>query len=911
MQWSDDVVSRWDKHKARMPNELFEAFNEENLARYAMFKAEERSRMPKHRKNCARRVVENDSEDDDADCHAEGTQTPVGREASYKYFIDIREVSALGSLPPPTYVSFDHVGTSWAYDTGSSEYDSESSESDTPLAQQRRHPPPQVKHLTSAPTASQELYEDLFVDSQDSNPLGPPSALEQADDSLFVGPRAVPRAAPFHQSDEEDSATDDRSGSSDDDSSIRHNGQTKNKPGTNNTPDLGSSILTSKSPKSRTARQRSNPPSERNESEGSEQARSPVLSRANTVAEKSRYSNSSTSISPNMRRPSGSDLQVSSTTTVEDNSLARQQVPATNVPAPCISSHSKTGPAEVALGHIARKTGPSLKSSNPIRMTNNPEVPKKKQWESDKHFGTLKFRRHAEKRARTEGNPDLNALDFVDAAPSTLPRANPKAPADNPYGRREVRNVRVPENSDQEESRHRPAPMADWESSKVPLVCYNWRLSNSCAYPPSKCVFLHRNTDENGFDLPIGDEHGYVPPKYRKPPVTCLFWLEDPKGCSKPDRECAFSHRNTGYKLLEGTRGQTVPMDPSLPPITERDESGFWSPSQPTSASFIKTTGNSHVSPKTLTCHWWLEGSRGCSFSEPECRFAHTNTGWALQEGINGKPVRIDPSLVPVIERAPKGHISSKSSVPTPTSEHSAGFLEKRDLTCRYWLEASKGCTNSDANCQFAHRNTGWTLINGARVQLDPTLIPVNKQISNAKKLSTQAMKCPVTEQPHNFHMPAKSLTCRQWLEDSTGCKHSDAECEFAHRNTGWKQVDATGKHVQINPTLLPCIDRLKSSIVRQTNPNDYRDRTCWFWANARCLKSDDQCIFKHRITDVLAGRNRAEQPRPVCLHHLEYKCRHGTKCTKAHIDLARLKREGLLQDDANPSESFTTKGSA
>lgn len=503
-----------------MTAELFRAFNNENEERHQTIDAgfsklpekeqekwKKRLDIPKKR---TRRVVA-DSDDDDA---ATEVPTITGQDTRFKYFIDIRDAITLGSLPPATYVSLHYVGpvrssSSDASGTDGGD-DTDSSEDDIPLKRLRPDHQSQVKHAGIAPTSSHELYRDLFVDSQDSNPLGPPTPNGMPDDNLVVRPQAVSRAAPFYQSDEGGSATESSSENASGKSSSQYNARAKIKLQADRWPELGNSILSSKNPKSNTALHRSKSLSEKPKSRAPELVKSKVPSSADTIQGQSRHSNSGKETTQTVRRPSHSKLQMPFTSAAGDGDVARQRISATSGPASSIAPPSK--PARVATRPMARRSGLNFKSSDPIRMTNDPHAPKRKTWESDKHFNTLKFRRNAEVRARTEGNPDLNALDFVGSAPANLPK--PTAPIDNPYGRREVRTRRVQEDSDEDNVRHRPDPMTDWEASKVPLVCFHWRLSNSCYNTAAKCNFLHRNTDENGRALPIGDEHGESIPKY-------------------------------------------------------------------------------------------------------------------------------------------------------------------------------------------------------------------------------------------------------------------------------------------------------------------------------------------------------------------------------------------------------------
>lgn len=254
-----------------------------------------------------------------------------------------------------------------------------------------------------------------------------------------------------------------------------------------------------------------------------------------------------------------------------------------------------------------------------IKFTNQAKPLPRQISESNKTlFGTLQGRGAANKKSAREGTPDPSALQFVNAPPSAAVSLS-RAQRDDLYGRREPRQRRPTEDSIDDAPLRRQStdgnvPLEDWEHDKVPLVCYSWRLSNSCQKGAQECRFMHRHKNENGRDYPLGDMQGFIPGKYRRPPLTCPFWLNGPWGCKRSAEQCNYAHHNTGWIKHADPRVRDVQIDPEKRPEFDRGES------QPGDKHTKKA-----LAPNLLTCYYWNKGK--CKKSDQDCAFQHYDTG--------------------------------------------------------------------------------------------------------------------------------------------------------------------------------------------------------------------------------------------------------------------------------------------
>lgn len=186
-----------------------------------------------------------------------------------------------------------------------------------------------------------------------------------------------------------------------------------------------------------------------------------------------------------------------------------------------------------------------------------------------------------------------------------------------------------------------------------------------------------------------------------------------------------------------------------------------------------------------VTCFDWRSNS--CQYTAEQCKYLHHNTD----------------KLSPWDGRVPPKYARPK-------------------ITCPHWMK--KKCYKTDDECSFAHWNTGWLAGNKGQqpTQIDPKLEPSSKPSS-----------------PHD-------LTCYYWLRTEQGCKKSDAECAYFHRNTGWLLHQNRRDVSQIDPTEQPRHSRRRS------------DTQCFSWKkNRMCRYGDkcrlgDKCRFQHYDSEIV-----------------------------------------------------------
>ncbi|EUC45680.1 hypothetical protein COCMIDRAFT_94886 [Bipolaris oryzae ATCC 44560] len=276
------------------------------------------------------------------------------------------------------------------------------------------------------------------------------------------------------------------------------------------------------------------------------------------------------------------------------------------------------------------------KRSGAIKVVNQPKVQLRSEWtKGQKAFSTLHFRAIAQKRSRAEGTPDPAALEIVNDPSGTI-RPKPPFPRDDPYARREVGQSRTksPERDDARRGSRSElstseiltdenVPLAPWEVDKIPQVCPEWRLSNNCSKPAQTCIFLHRNRDPDGNDYPVGHAGGFIPPKYRRLPLTCVHWLYGKTGCFKPADKCLFAHRNTGWVPNENHSSESATrIDKNIKPICERKAK----PHNERKKGLLKSVKSvDRLAPQDLTCWYWANDI--CRNTAEKCQFQHYDTG--------------------------------------------------------------------------------------------------------------------------------------------------------------------------------------------------------------------------------------------------------------------------------------------
>jgi len=374
---------------------------------------------------------------------------------------------------------------------------------------------------------------------------------------------------------------------------------------------------------------------------------------------------------------SGSSESASSGDEQVQPSQGRHQ-PNDVVPAIQVPTTTLAAKPQLKTSHLnsMRRTEPP-KNSRGIKIVNQPKTLPTPWHKSERAFSTLKFRRNAVKRGRTEGTPELGALSFM-VPPPGLTTVNPQTSNDDVYGRRETGARRLQQVDVEDVPRRAPIDDTDslktWEANKVPMVCYEWRMSNNCEFGDRKCRFLHRHQDLSGCALPLGPVYGNVIPKYQKPPVTCRYWLFDPLGCRKTSEECIFAHRNTGHVLYEGRYAPDI-VDPALKPTSEEKAA--------------------------ITCPFWLFDPIGCVNFNEKCRhgYAHKNTGRVADRKHQNIVTKVDVTLKPVSSSSTTTTMRTPKSVQQPN-------LRPPDLTCFFWMNGR--CKNRPESCAYQHWYTGF-----------------------------------------------------------------------------------------------------------------------------------------------------------------------------------------------------------
>ncbi|KAF1918091.1 hypothetical protein BDU57DRAFT_514657 [Ampelomyces quisqualis] len=316
-----------------------------------------------------------------------------------------------------------------------------------------------------------------------------------------------------------------------------------------------------------------------------------------------------------------SDTKLHHVSSGASNAIGHRNSYTTNVAAnPPTNSNPRQHP-KISSRPEVKPIGPASKTTNPIKFTNEPVVAQRKAWDTERLYGKLKYRGIAEKRSREEGKPDIETLDFVGSQPTSLGKRKSRDTEDNPYGRREAGHRRVQEVDTHEIVRkdtvEQAIPLEKWEADKVPLICPQWRLSNNCQYSAEMCPFLHRHKDAEGRPLTIANSNGKIPQKYRKPPLTCPFWLQGATGCRKSDDVCDFAHKNTGFLPGNSFGAPLVTVDINLTPISEQQVDR-----PPDKRKDIRP--ESIKSPE-MTC--WYYANLRCKLPATSCKYKHYHTG--------------------------------------------------------------------------------------------------------------------------------------------------------------------------------------------------------------------------------------------------------------------------------------------
>jgi chromo domain-containing protein 1 len=378
---------------------------------------------------------------------------------------------------------------------------------------------------------------------------------------------------------------------------------------------------------------------------------------------------------PDVSRPTAAPRNA----TITSASTGSRPATLSTTTAPRKSSNPNTAIRTSSKGTVqaVRKTSSGTQAPGPIKFVDQPRA-QRKEWQSDKLYSTLKYRYNAAKRSQIEKTPDVGSLAFVNGPPAGLPTTRNPIRTDNPYGRRDIPESRTRDDDVHEDPfqkdfpRRSPditiEPLAQWEADKVPVVCSEWRLSNSCSFGAQKCRYMHRDRDPQGKEYPIGDMYGYVEPKNRSPAGTCMFWYKSK--CHKSADVCAYAHKFTGY-TFRGSK--MVPIEPN----DKANENTKQSNEKTKQSKGKSKYPNERAHPNTLTCWFWKHTS--CRKTTEECSFCHYDTDNSAAD----PRTRTAVSSVNQIEVQPRISAGASNDTPgkslAPTGSHYTTAASKRE----------------------------------------------------------------------------------------------------------------------------------------------------------------------------------------------------------------------------------------
>lgn len=326
-------------------------------------------------------------------------------------------------------------------------------------------------------------------------------------------------------------------------------------------------------------------------------------------------------------------------------------------------------------------------------------------------------------------------------------------------------------------------------SGKKHLTCFYWAKNGTCRYTDEECAYAHYNTGIVANDPMHNQSISAIDTSNQKdnstslsglPPsrsLTCFFWARNRK-CTRSDEECSYAHYDTG----------TVARAP--PGVT------IFEPAEDTAPL-----------TKILTCFFWNRNGK-CSRSDEECAYAHHDTGTVAYP-----PPSVVASLPTTTFDANQDPSELRSH--TSTSLSSAGGAGAgKSLTCFFWATYGH-CKRSDAECTYAHYDTG-TIANNP----NPAIFPEPK-----------LPIAPQQQQPSDISAPTSS---------SASAPNPMAATSPTPAST---TADAPTTTATIPLPSFPSVKHL----------------TCYFWANfGRCTRGDRGCNYAHFHTGKVAA-NPAE----------------------------------------------------
>ncbi|KAL8813921.1 MAG: hypothetical protein Q9223_006817 [Gallowayella weberi] len=347
-------------------------------------------------------------------------------------------------------------------------------------------------------------------------------------------------------------------------------------------------------------------------------------------------------------------------------------------------------------------------------------------------------------------------------------------------------------------------------SGKKHLTCFYWAKNGTCRNTDDECAYAHYNTGIVAHD-PLHNQststvnQSNANPLTGLPPsrsLTCFFWARNRK-CNRSDAECSYAHYDTGT-IAKAPPGVTVcepgPAEEAIPPA------------------------------KVLTCYFWNRDGR-CSRSDADCRYAHHATGLVAYPPPN------------VVASSPANNGSSVGSAPgTIAAAHlpaSASGLGGKYLTCFFWAR-NRHCTRSDAECRYAHYDTGTVANNPSQsfVSEQPQKMAAFPKASSTATSAAQ----PPTAMPESLAipMPAPALSTPITIPSAPPLPQPTTFATLIPTST-----DAT--------TTNPSAPAPAPAATEPSFPS-VKHLTCYFWANfGRCKRSDEECHYAHFHTGRMA----------------------------------------------------------
>ncbi|KAL8803344.1 MAG: hypothetical protein Q9182_003232 [Xanthomendoza sp. 2 TL-2023] len=350
-------------------------------------------------------------------------------------------------------------------------------------------------------------------------------------------------------------------------------------------------------------------------------------------------------------------------------------------------------------------------------------------------------------------------------------------------------------------------------SGKKHLTCFYWATNGTCRKADDECAYAHYNTGIVAHD-PMQNQstttgnQSNAKPLTGLPPsksLTCFFWARNRK-CNRSDTECSYAHYDTGT-IAKAPPGVIVfepsPVEEAIPPA------------------------------KVLTCYFWNRDGR-CSRSDADCRYAHYATGMVAYP-----PPNVVAST-PANNDSPAGSAPGTSAAANPPAASASGSGGKF-LTCFFWAR-NRHCTRSDAECRYAHYDTG-TVANNPSQPFVSELPQKTAVVPKASSTATSAAQ-PPTVMPETLAipMPAPALPTPMAIPSAPPPPQP---------TTITTPIPTSTTANPIHPSAAA-----PAPPATSTGPSfpSVKHLTCYFWANfGRCKRSDEACRYAHFHTGRMA----------------------------------------------------------